>query len=198
MCFFAKQLVESKVSNNLSLNVEERNLLSVAYKNVVGGKRAVCRILSGMDTCEGSVMDKYKQMIENEIKLTCNEVLMFSNLFAFFLAESVLKLASRQKDDAEVFYLKIIYQKSSECYEKAKACIKENFRATHPFRLGLALSWSVFCYEILKDPENAYKIAKEAFDAAIGEIETLNDQESILLMQLLRDNISLWTQETTE
>ena len=40
MCKFVKQLVETKAAASKDLDVEERNLLSVAYKNVVGSKRA--------------------------------------------------------------------------------------------------------------------------------------------------------------
>ena len=40
MCKFVKILVETKAAANKDLDVEERNLLSVAYKNVVGSKRA--------------------------------------------------------------------------------------------------------------------------------------------------------------
>ena len=40
VCTFVKQLVEMKSQKQADLDVDERNLLSVAYKNVVGSKRA--------------------------------------------------------------------------------------------------------------------------------------------------------------
>ena len=43
-----KQLAELQ----LQLTVEERNLLSVAYKNVVGARRASWRVLSSIETKE--------------------------------------------------------------------------------------------------------------------------------------------------
>ena len=46
---------------------------------------------------------------------------------------------------------------------------------THPIRLGLALNFSVFYYEILNSPERACHLAKQAFDDAIAELDSLNE-----------------------
>lgn len=74
---------------------------------------------------------------------------------------------------------------------------------THPIRLGLALNFSVFYYEILNSPDMACKLAKEAFDEAVSELDVLSGnesqyKESTLIMQLLRDNLTLWTSEMQE
>jgi 14-3-3 protein beta/theta/zeta len=74
-----------------------------------------------------------------------------------------------------------------------------NFKPTHPIRLGLALNFSVFYYEILNAPDRACHLAKQAFDDAIAELDTLNEdsyKDSTLIMQLLRDNLTLWTSDT--
>jgi 14-3-3 protein epsilon len=65
---------------------------------------------------------------------------------------------------------------------------------THPIRLGLALNFSVFYYEILNSPERACHLAKQAFDDAIAELDSLNEdsyKDSTLIMQLLRDNLTV-------
>ena len=67
---------------------------------------------------------------------------------------------------------------------------------THPIRLGLALNFSVFYYEILNSPDRACHLAKSAFDDAISELDSLSEEsyrDSTLIMQLLRDNLTLWT-----
>ena len=71
-----------------------------------------------------------------------------------------------------------------------------NLQPTNPIRLGLALNFSVFYYEILNAPDRACRLAKHAFDDAIAELDTLEEdsyKDSTLIMQLLRDNLTLWT-----
>ena len=69
---------------------------------------------------------------------------------------------------------------------------------THPIRLGLALNYSVFLYEVQAKQAEACTLAKQAFDDAIAELDTLDEEsykDSTLIMQLLRDNLTLWTSE---
>lgn len=85
-----------------------------------------------------------------------------------------------------------------EAYKSATEIAQTELPPTHPIRLGLALNFSVFYYEILNSPDRACHLAKQAFDDAIAELDTLSEEsykDSTLIMQLLRDNLTLWTSD---
>src|SRR6202041_2939652 len=85
-----------------------------------------------------------------------------------------------------------------EAYKGATEIAQTELPPTHPIRLGLALNFSVFYYEILNSPDRACHLAKQAFDDAIAELDTLSEEgykDSTLIMQLLRDNLTLWTSD---
>ena len=114
--------------------------------------------------------------------------------------------------ETEVFYLKMkgdyyryfaecvtgdknkeVGEKGHEAYKKATEKA-EALPTTSPTRLGLSLNYSVFMYEILNSPEQACKTAKTAFDSAIGDLESCEDEQykgSACIMQVLRDNFLL-------
>lgn len=58
--------------------------------------------------------------------------------------------------------------KSLEAYKNATEVAQTDLAPTHPIRLGLALNFSVFYYEILNSPDQACHLAKQAFDDAIA------------------------------
>jgi 14-3-3 protein epsilon len=185
---------------NQELTVEERNLLSVAYKNVVGSRRASLRIISSIEQKEES----------KELTEICNDILDV-------LEKHLIPHASA--NESKVFYFKMKgdyfrYLAESTSGEprtsaadkalvayKAASDIALELLPTNPIRLGLALNFSVFYYEILNSPDNAIQLAKQAFDDAIEKLENLTDEsykDSTLIMQLLRDNITLWTSNNEE
>merc|ERR1712193_374648 len=94
--------------------------------------------------------------------------------------------------------------KKSEAANSAKTAYDDAMTAaselavTHPIRLGLALNFSVFHYEVLSNPEEACKMARTAFEDAIAELDNVSEdsyKDSTLIMQLLRDNLTLWTSD---
>merc|ERR1712174_107680 len=88
-----------------------------------------------------------------------------------------------------------------DAYQSATEVASADLPPTHPIRLGLALNFSVFYYEILNSPDQACHLAKQAFDDAIAELDTLSEEsykDSTLIMQLLRDNLTLWTSSEAE
>jgi len=197
------------------LSNEERNLLSVAYKNVVGARRSSWRVISSIEQkTEGSekkqaMAKEYREKVEKELKEICNDVLG--------LLDKHL-IAKAGNPESKVFYLKMkgdyyrylaevasgddraaVVDNSQKAYQEAFDVAKEKMQPTHPIRLGLALNFSVFYYEILNAPDKACALAKQAFDNAIAELDTLNEdsyKDSTLIMQLLRDNLTLWTSDT--
>lgn len=93
--------------------------------------------------------------------------------------------------------------KRKEAAEESLAAYKEaseieGLAPTHPIHLGLALNFSVFYYEILNEQEQAVQLAKSAFDDAVAKLDSLPEdsyKDSTLIMQLLRDNLTLWTSD---
>jgi 14-3-3 protein epsilon len=60
------------------------------------------------------------------------------------------------------------------------------------------LNYSVFFYEIKQNANKACKMARDAFDEAISDLDDIDDdfyKDATLIMQLLRDNLTLWTEE---
>merc|ERR1711988_2012862 len=197
------------------LSVEERNLLSMAYKNAVGSRRASWRIISSVEQKEhGKGNDtnvahckEYRTKVETELQGICDTILGL-------LDQSLIPGA---KDaEAKVFYHKMkgdYYryiaeftdgEKKSGAANKAKGAYDDAMGAaselavTHPIRLGLALNFSVFHYEVLNNPDEACKMARTAFEDAIAELDNVSEEsykDSTLIMQLLRDNLTLWTSD---
>ncbi len=86
--------------------------------------------------------------------------------------------------------------KSAEFYSVAHKLAATGLDSTHPSRLSVSLNYSILLYEIVKDKQGACEIARQAFDSAItrmDEMEEIHYKDSTLLMQLIRDNLTLWT-----
>ena len=196
------------------LSVEERNLLSVAYKNVIGSRRASWRVVSSIEQKNEDHIDlvtSYKSKIEQELTDICAEILRI-------IDESLIPNSS--SEEGKVFYYKMkgdYYRYLSEfqsdpqrketsynaldAYKSASGIANSELAPTHPIRLGLALNFSVFYYEIMNSPQKACHLAKQAFDDAIAELDTLSEEsykDSTLIMQLLRDNLTLWTSDDND
>jgi len=87
-----------------------------------------------------------------------------------------------------------------KAYKEAMDVAQSELAVTHPIRLGLALNFSVFHYEVLNNPDEACRMAKQAFEDAIAELDNVSEEtykDSTLIMQLLRDNLTLWTSDQT-
>merc|ERR1712137_923084 len=92
-------------------------------------------------------------------------------------------------------------ESARQAYEDAQKVAEQDLVVTHPIRLGLALNFSVFQYEVLSNPDEACKMARSAFEDAIAELDNVAEdsyKDSTLIMQLLRDNLTLWTSDQEE
>merc|ERR1712232_330162 len=198
------------------LSVEERNLLSVAYKNAVGSRRAAWRIITSVEQKEKSkgndeqakYAKEYCGKVEAELQKICDTILglLDGNLITKATTGESKVFYQKMKAD----YCRYIAEfsdgdaksKAAEnarlAYEEAHRIAKKDLVATHPIRLGLALNYSVCQYEVFQNPDDACRIARTAFEdamAELGSIEGDSYRDSTLVMQLLRDNLTLWTSD---
>ncbi|CAH8449269.1 unnamed protein product [Heterobilharzia americana] len=210
------EAMKKVVEGGEELTVEERNLLSVAYKNVIGSRRSSWRVFSAVEQTEerkGNVQKqaaakRFREILESELDHVSKEILG--------LIDKHL-ISSASKPDSKVFYLKMkgdyhrymaefsvdpqrkeAAAKSDDAYKEASEIAATQLPPTHPIRLGLALNYSVYFYEIMNSPDKACNLARSAFDDAIAKLDQLSEEsykDSTLIMQLLRDNLTLWTSD---
>jgi 14-3-3 protein epsilon len=211
-----KDHMETVGKGGEELSVEERNLLSVAYKNAVGSRRAAWRIITSVEGKEKSKGNEsnakwakeYCGTVEKELQTICDQILGL-------LDNNLIPKASG--GESKVFYQKMkadyyryiaefseggakaeAAEKARLAYADASAVAEKDLAVTHPIRLGLALNYSVFQYEVLGAPDEACKMARTAFEDAIAELDNVAEdsyKDSTLIMQLLRDNLTLWTSD---
>lgn len=138
------------------LTNEERNLLSVAYKNVVGARRSSWRVISSIEQkTEGSerkqaMAREYREKIEKELRDICLDVLSLLDKFL---------IPKASNPESKVFYLKMkgdyyrylaevatgderskFSDDSERAYQEAFEIARAQMIPTHPIRLGLALN----------------------------------------------------------
>ena len=148
------------------LTIEERNILSVAFRNVVGTRRAAWRVISLIErkeTKKGSVTNaekakRYKQNIEKELTEVCKGILKLVN-------ESLIPNCKSEEGKVFLYKMKGDYwryiaeyasgaekdgaaKEAEKAYDFAHKEADEHLSSTHPLRLGLALNYSVYHYEI--------------------------------------------------
>lgn len=200
------------------LSIEERNLFSIACKNCVGSHRTSWRALSTIEKNEEAkgpqnlkLLRDYKEKIESELTDSCNDILT--------LIENYL-IKSSDSPENKVFFLKMkadynryiseyatgeLHTKASENASNAYKCAfdiaSQELKTTNPIRLGLALNYSVYFYEVLNDSKKAFSLVKQAFDEALADIDNISEEEYkdvMTIMQLVRDSVSFWPNEIQE
>lgn len=201
------------------LNSDERNLLSIAYKNAVSTRRTALRTVMAYEMKEKKkenstflpFIQEYRKRIEDELTKMCNNVITVVDNH----------LIQRAADaEARVFYLKMkgdynryiaeyaqgeLKQKVADnsllAYEEAEASA-QTLSTVHPIVLGLFLNFSVFHYEVMNDHEKACQVASKTLDRAQKEIPADEDDENfrdaLSIINLLRENLEMWKTESEE
>jgi 14-3-3 protein epsilon len=151
---------------------------------------------------------EYRGAVETELQGLCDTVLASLN-------DSLIPNADTA--ESKVFYHKMkgdyyryiaefaegdqksdAADRARKAYEDAEKVAKDDLAVTNPIRLGLALNFSVFQYEVLNERDKACEMARTAFEDAIAELDNVGEEsykDSTLIMQLLRDNLTLWTSD---
>ena len=85
----------------------------------------------------------------------------------------------------------VSYKKSTE--------LAESLSPINPIKIDLALSFSVFNYDVLKNTEDAISIATEALNEGVERLNEISDvdaKDASISLQMLKDNLENWNKET--
>jgi 14-3-3 protein epsilon len=200
------------------LTKDERNILSAGYKNIISDKRASWRLLNSMERKEEKKnspqvanIREVKAKIESELNKICDDIQKIIDKYL---------VPNATEPEMKVFFLKLkgdyyrykcefasdkdfdeTCDKAEKVYKEAYEIANKDIPITNSTRLGLALNYSVFYYEIKGLKEEACNIAKNAFDESmkvLDDLEKSKAKDTLLIIQLLKENLILWNNEMNE
>ena len=214
MMTFLEDMVKTKTED---LTSDERNLLSIAYKNTISQDRQAIRTLLAYESKEAKKTDspyleyikEYKVKVQKELETLCNKI-------NGTIDSSLLPKADT--DEAKVFYhkmkgdyyryiaenvdgdLKKKYSDSGLASYNAALEASKSIDYKNPIKLGLALNLSVFYYEVVSNREEACKLAKETLDKAKQAMEGIDEdddeaKDAMSIINLLQENLDMWNNE---
>ena len=216
------QLARRYIGLTGKLDMESRYTYFAAYRNVLSSRRCQLRITLSIVNKERvkeksdklHLVEAYKRRILDEY---------MSNLLLQVEEATTILLPNATSADEKVEYLKIVgnaYRelgeiaegedvrhavrlKSAEAYATSRQLTRDHFPATHPLRLGMALSNSSFLYEVQNKHSEAIALAQEALADATEEMSALDEhdpahRDATLTMQVLRDNLLLWRENVID
>ena len=209
--------INKYVEQNPVLNEEERKLLCDGYKNIISDKRNGLRLLSNLskkEEEEGKQINHKKQINIIREKIESELLSIFEEVHS--ILDKYL-IPNAQNTETKVFYMKIkadYYRyhcefAENDAFEEAKDNAERIYKEAYDLalkdisiynsiRLGLALNYSVFEYEIMDNKNDAYNIAQKAYDEVmkvVDDLEKDRTSENLLLIQLLKENLNLWNNE---
>ena len=198
------------------LTKEERNLLSAGYKNIISDKRSSWRLLNNLEqkeeekknTTQSAYIKEIKEKIEKELNSIVDEIQSMIDKYLLPNAIDVENKVFYLKLKADYFRYKCEFTsdkefddacaKAEKAYKEAYEISNKDMSITNSTRLGLDLNFSVFYYEIKGLREEACNIAKNAFEEAmkcLDDLEKSKAKDTLLIIQLLKENLILWTNE---
>jgi 14-3-3 protein epsilon len=216
MIEFLEDMLKSREKD---LNSDERNLLSIAYKNAVSTRRTALRTIMAYEQKESKkgtstflpFIQEYRKRVEEELTKLCKNVIQTIDT----------QLLKRAEDaEAKVFYLKMKGDYNRYVAEYAEGSLKQSvaddsqkayqeaidtsksLSSVHPIVLGLALNYSVFYYEVKNDHEKACQIAKDILERAEKDLPADEDddnyRDAISIINLLKENLEMWKIEAED
>ena len=193
------------------LSKEERNILGSGYKNIISDKRNSLRTINSLEKkniFQNVFIKEIKEKIEKELSIILIEIQKILDKHLIPNAIDVenkifyLKLkADFLRYKCEISYSKELEEniiKTEKIYKEATDMANKELNINNSTRLGLALNYSVFYYEIKKAKEEAINIAKNAFDEAmkiIDDLEISKAKDTLLIIQMLKENLISWCNE---
>ena len=189
---------------------DERNLLSVAFKNLISSKRAACRTIAAIEqnpkySKYATALADYKAQIEDKLTSDCKSIISTIN-------DKVLSKESQ--GEAKAFFVKMVGDYYRYIAENAKGALMEEVKQAalkayteanqitlppcNPIKLGLALNFSVFHYEVMKNHKAACDLADEALQSALDKIDELEEEDfrdAKSIIELLKENLTIWKED---
>ena len=163
----------------------------MAYKNAISERRTAWRAFTSIeqnkkyDKYKGSIQ-AYKDKVVSEMQSICDKVVEVIDKYFLQKAKDAESKVFFYKMKADYFRymaevtngakLDQIKRQALEIYEKANEEASK-LSISHPIRLGLALNYSVFYFEIMNEPKKACDLAKGVFDSAINEIDDVDEAQ---------------------
>jgi 14-3-3 protein epsilon len=196
------------------LTPEERDLISVAYKNAITGRRTGLRYLgpllerdeTKLSPFRVSELQKLQAKLRRELEEHCLDLIDVvdnkllpatvdpaAQLYYLKLKADYWRYISEARDTEEKEQPAL---RAKEAYEKALQISQENIPVYKAAHLGLILNYSVYLYEIVGAKEQAITLAQKTYDEASLGVQNNSPSEvpeATNVLQLLRDNIALWT-----
>ena len=199
------------------LTKDERNILSAGYKNIISGKRGSWRLLNSLqkkeekNSTQANYVKEIKQKVESELSEICENIQQVIDKYL---------IPNATDSETKVFFMKLkgdyfrykcefavgdkfddACAKAEKTYKEANEIAVKEIPITNSTRLGLALNFSVFYYEIKGDKNEAINLAKQAFDESmkvLDDLEKSKAKDTLLIIQLLKENLILWSNEGEE